>query len=533
MALTTLEEITVESTQKSPNVSFLTTKSIDGTGVFDVLMKTVKLHLMEEYEANRISEGEYSQVYLGALTAVMQQSVTYILNHQNEEKINAEVGLLRQQTITELANTDDTIPLNLGFNATQAVLGIVKGKKDIDALQASLVASQIATADAEEALTGQRIISELANTSTDISLARAEYGFNNENNLVSGLIAMQAAKIAKDGELVDAQISVSEVEKDLTGQKFITELANTGNDITLAKLSYGKNNDTSNVVEGLIKAQKDKYLKEGTLIDNQIETSAAEKALVGQKIVTELANTGDLLTSIPVGYGYNVEESVAGLIKLQKDKVAKESELVDSQIDSAAAEKILIHQKAITELANTSDGISTAAALIGLNDSNSIAGLVKAQLDKNDAEILLMEQKIASELAQTHDTIPAGLGAQDAGYTVAGMIQREKEKLAAETLLLNQKKSTEEAQIADAVWNNIDGTWVSGTIGGYLGKQIELLGAQKDGYKRDAEQKLSKILVDAWSVDRSMGDATATTTNFLDDTSLGAVLSTAIDGVTT
>lgn len=94
----------------------LTTVALDGSGVFDQLMKATKLHLQEEYEAQRITGNEYSTVYLGALTAVLQTSVQFLLNEQQVHRINAEIGLIRQQTVTELANTDDNIPAGLGFN---------------------------------------------------------------------------------------------------------------------------------------------------------------------------------------------------------------------------------------------------------------------------------------------------------------------------------------------------------------------------------------------------------------------------------
>jgi hypothetical protein len=104
------EEILVAPVDK------LTKASIDGDGVFDVLMKATKLHLTEEYDAGRITGHEYSTVYLGALTAVLQTSAQFLVNEQQVQEINARIGLIRQQTVTELANTDDNIPVGLGFN---------------------------------------------------------------------------------------------------------------------------------------------------------------------------------------------------------------------------------------------------------------------------------------------------------------------------------------------------------------------------------------------------------------------------------
>ena len=81
------------------------------------------------------------------------------------------------------------------------------------------------------------------------------------------------------------------------------------------------------------------------------------------------------------------------------------------------------------------------------------------------------------------------------------------DKLAAEIALLWQKKMTEQAQTSDTaeavtpvglpaitVMNG------SGVGFGAIGTQRELQNKQRDGYERDAEQKMAKLMVDAWSV---------------------------------
>lgn len=99
----------------------LTQIALDGSGAFDCLMRATKLHLQEEYNASRITGQEYATVYLGALTAVLQTSIQFLLNEQQVHRINAEIGLIRQQTVTELTKTDDSIPEGLGFNFRPAV----------------------------------------------------------------------------------------------------------------------------------------------------------------------------------------------------------------------------------------------------------------------------------------------------------------------------------------------------------------------------------------------------------------------------
>lgn len=105
-------------------INNLTTKKIDGTGVFDILLETTRLHLLEEFKAGRIKPTEYAEVYLGAFTAVLGQSAQFVLSVdrvnkevelleaqiqesvQNKLKIQAEVAILEDQLLTaELQRT--------------------------------------------------------------------------------------------------------------------------------------------------------------------------------------------------------------------------------------------------------------------------------------------------------------------------------------------------------------------------------------------------------------------------------------------
>jgi hypothetical protein len=100
----------------STPLSKLTKVDINGDGVFDVLMRAVKTHLREEYDQGRIVGKDYTTVYLGSITQVLQTSIQFMLNQQQANQISAEIGLIHQKIVTELAETDDSIPVGLGFN---------------------------------------------------------------------------------------------------------------------------------------------------------------------------------------------------------------------------------------------------------------------------------------------------------------------------------------------------------------------------------------------------------------------------------
>ena len=101
------------------------TALVAGTGSFDVLMDQIEIRLDAQYLKQRISGTDYATVYLGALQAVMQQAIAFTLQQETAgleadkvsqeiettigatAKMYAEVALLDQKQITELAQTTD------------------------------------------------------------------------------------------------------------------------------------------------------------------------------------------------------------------------------------------------------------------------------------------------------------------------------------------------------------------------------------------------------------------------------------------
>jgi hypothetical protein len=320
-------EVTQALTSVAPDVDALTTNALEGTGVFDVLMRVTKLHLKEEYTAGRIIGKEYSEVYLGALGAVLAQSVAFLSAHDQSKRLTAEIGLIRQQTVTELVKTDDAIPAGLGFNDGIDVAG--------------LSAKQLAQADKEI---------ELATSKIAVSDKQIEQ--------LTGQILQTAAEVV------------------LIEQKQVTELAQT----TLVKPDAA-GLMTGMTITGIAGATVDKYV--------------ADTLLMNQKIVTEASQVSDIL---PAGLGVTLNTATGGTIGLNRD-------------------------------------------------------LVTEQIAKTVTEETLLDQKTVTELAQTADELPAGLGKNV--YT---------------------------------------------TITGVIAKQKALFGKQADGFDRDAEQKLTKMLLDTWIV---------------------------------
>ena len=88
----------------------LTTKAVDGSGVFDVLMAAAAAHLEAEFAKNRIKGTEYSEVYLGAMTQVLQTATQFLLSKQKADLeaqlLEKQIALVNQQKLNaEVENT--------------------------------------------------------------------------------------------------------------------------------------------------------------------------------------------------------------------------------------------------------------------------------------------------------------------------------------------------------------------------------------------------------------------------------------------
>lgn len=85
------------------NIDDFTQGTINGKGVFDVLMTTVKAHLKEEFDAGRIRATDYSNAYVQLMSVVLAESAQFVIS---KAKLEAEIKLLESQARGEDVSTD-------------------------------------------------------------------------------------------------------------------------------------------------------------------------------------------------------------------------------------------------------------------------------------------------------------------------------------------------------------------------------------------------------------------------------------------
>ena len=140
-------------------VERLTEAKLTGKGVFDVLMQSVKLHLEQEYNQNRIRGTEYSQVYLGSMTAILEQSTRFLLD---KDKSFYEIALVEAQV-----------------RLADAQVRLVEKQIEKEDLEAALRAAQAAKINREiltmdisdNLLTAQILLTQAQKISTDAQSA--------------------------------------------------------------------------------------------------------------------------------------------------------------------------------------------------------------------------------------------------------------------------------------------------------------------------------------------------------------------------
>jgi hypothetical protein len=330
----------------APDVTLLTTKSIDGTGVFDVLMKATKLHLTEEFTAGRITGKEYSEVYLGALNSVLAQSVQFLAVKDQTEKLTAEIGLIRQQTVTELAQTGDLIPVGLGFNDGTDISGLTANELVLSAAkivmtekQAEQIDQSILQSVQEIILIEQKQVTELAQTS-DIK------------PLTAGLIS----SIDITGT-AGAAIAKIVAEEKLTNQKTVSEVANVA-DILPTTLGTS----TNSAPAGTVKLSQD-------LLTEQVVKTVSEQVLLNQKSVSELAQTSD---TVPLGTGLNTSTPVTGVVDKQKTLYGRQADGFLRDAEQKAAKMML--ETWIVRMTSDDGALASTA---GIADADIAAILVK------------------------------------------------------------------------------------------------------------------------------------------------------------
>lgn len=267
------------------DITNLTHATIDGNGVFDVLMRTVNAHLQKEWTANRLKGTEYSTVYLGALESTMNTSLQFLLA---KDKLNAELAILEQQLVNLKVEE---------INATKQ--GLLLDKQLDDLVAATALKAQQKLNLVDELLTNAQQRSNLVTEQARISAQTSQ-------------ISAETLIVPKQGLLIDAQKETQVQQKLNLADELLTAAQQRTNLSSENQAIIAKTANTAQQTSNLL-AEAANIPKQGAVYDSTKLKVDAEKALLTDKLTTE-ASQRSVLAAQASGYSRDSEQKAAEIM---------------------------------------------------------------------------------------------------------------------------------------------------------------------------------------------------------------------------
>lgn len=184
------------------NITDLTLKTLDGTGVLDQMLATMRVHLGEQFEKERIQGTEYAEVYLGAFQSTLAAAIQFLLARR---KLGLDLKLQEAQISLTTAQEE------------QIRAEMQKIPYEIQALQKQLELAdkQIAQADKQLELTEAQIqvqLKQLDLMAEQLEQAKAQTAYYEQRTITEK--AQTQAGVAATGSVIGTQITLMNKQAD-------------------------------------------------------------------------------------------------------------------------------------------------------------------------------------------------------------------------------------------------------------------------------------------------------------------------------
>lgn len=402
-----MADITIDQVvAKDLHLEDLTTIDLQGSGLWDKMLRNMRVQLDNQFEKNRITGPTYGQVYAATYESTLQAAITLLLAKERQALEIKQLELQNQLTQAQIDQIHDQMQ---------------KTPYEIEQIKAQTEGIKTETAQTQYNIDH---ILPLQATGLELENQTREYNLNT-------VLPTQVAQ-------TEAQTSLTKTQEDQ------------------------------------IRAEMQKVPYEIEVLQSQVDESKI-------KVLQEQYNLDNLMPA------------QLGQINAQTAGVVKETELKDYQLVN------LYPAQLAGTLAQT-ENVQQDTAL----KEYQVQFLYPAQLAQANKQLELTEAQIAVQNKQLD------------------LLQEQVNQAKAQTDYYAQKVVTEKAQTDATVIGD----------GSVIDVQVDLMNAQKDGYKRNAEQQAAQIMSNTWNVRRQTDeDTSANTTNLLDDATVGKTIQTLLSGV--
>lgn len=355
---------------KDITVDDITTGTLDGTGVYDKLMQVNKLHLQQEYSAQRITGDKYAEAYIAMMQSAMATAASFAIqsitaNNQRELTMEEKARIVAQ---TEMIKAETLNVPKQGILLDKQTLQVeaqtsLVGKQEAQVVAETLnVPKQGLLLDAQKSLVTNQAATEIKQA---LDVAAATTVKNSQKTLID----KQALTETEQTKLVTAQTALSganklNVEKDtlvkteqINKLKADTSLVSTQETLVDAQVLTEKTNTTT-PTQGIKKAEYDNLTKQGLNIESNTQ-------LVKQKVKTEEAQIKDRVTG--------ESTDVTGVVGSQKKVHAAQAKaFVDESFIKAAKQ----HADAFAVILSNDEGATIPTAFQSTAISTAVTDMI-------------------------------------------------------------------------------------------------------------------------------------------------------------
>lgn len=172
------------------NIDDFTVGSLGGTGVFDILMASVKDHLKVEYDAGRIRATDYANSYIQLMGLVLGESSKFVIS---KAKVAADINLIEAQIRGEDASTaikqfqlDFILPNEIALKEAQLAIALKElliKEKQLEMVAYELenkLPSDVSLIQSQDALYTQKTITEKAQVDNTVVGASSVIDLSNK-----------------------------------------------------------------------------------------------------------------------------------------------------------------------------------------------------------------------------------------------------------------------------------------------------------------------------------------------------------------